>query len=736
MSDKINLRDYQQDIVNQTINSNKHTLIQVPTGGGKTVISRFIAFDLAYKQDKQVLFVAPKLVLMEQTLKAFKDINPQKVHGIEYYNPKHKVLVSTLQTASRREELQPDVIIIDEIHHGYDGSMIERLIKDKPHTRVIGLSATPYDRKGKLLKGFKLILDKYDMNYMIEHNFLVGLKSYVLVRQDLSEVKITAGDYNLGELSQVVCNKNTILEIIETTKKFILESKKTIVFAVDITHAELLTKAYVEKGFNAKALHSKIKKDEVKKEIELFREGKTQVLVSVLMLTTGFDVPDTDCAVIARPTKSQNLYKQMVGRVLRIAPDKTSAILLDCGNVIDNLGMPLDPIHEISRNDTKHNNKQKCRSCGTEDIKLIKKDNKLYWECQNKKCLFLKEVKQGTYECENCHLIHSHTSNYIFENDKIILNCECGFKTVVSEYKKQEVFFEVDKTLVENPWINDIVQWSKDKNLSIELLTSKKILNLKELSLFHNNLDDLPVEIGELRKLKTLSLHGNNLIRLPNEIINLKNLKNLRLSGNIKLVLSEKQKEWLKELKKKNCKISIDDNIDIRTKDEKWIKILESWGKDFGINFFIVQSKTMVDLKELHMLNRKIDYIPSEIGNLINLKKIYASNNNLEEIPSKIGNLYNLTHFWLSENNLIKLPEEIVNLKNLKELWLHENSNLMLSEEQEAWLRELKNNKCKIYIDVDYSEKKEIEMLEVGKEEKFTIEKEEPLLNKFLKWFR
>jgi len=182
MSNKIKLREYQQDIVTQTIKSNKHTLIQVPTGGGKTVISRFIAFDLSYKQNKQILFVAPKLVLMEQTLKAFKDINPQKVHGSEYYNPKHKVLVSTLQTASRREELQPDVIIIDEIHHGYDGSMIEKLIQNKPNTRVIGLSATPYDRKGKLLKGFELILDKYDMNYMIEHNFLVGLKPYVLVR--------------------------------------------------------------------------------------------------------------------------------------------------------------------------------------------------------------------------------------------------------------------------------------------------------------------------------------------------------------------------------------------------------------------------------------------------------------------------------------------------------------------------------------------------------------------------
>ncbi len=456
---KVQLRPYQKDIVTQTINSNKHTLIQVPTGGGKIVIARFIAFDLAYKQDKQVLFVAPKLVLMEQTLKAFKDINPQKVHGTEYYNPKHKVLISTLQTASRREKLQPDVIIIDEIHYGYDGSMIEKLIKDKPHTRVIGLSATPYDRKGKLLKGFKLILDKYDMNYMIEHNFLVGLKPYVLVRQDLSGVKITAGDYNLGELSRVVCNKNTILEIVETTKKFILTSKKTIVFAVDITHAALLTKAYREKGFKAKVLHSKIKKDEIKKEIELFKEGKTKVLVSVLMLTTGFDVPDTDCVVIARPTKSQNLYKQMVDRVLRTAQNKDSAILLDCGNVIDNLGMPLEPIVEVQGKEI--SNKHKCEKCGSFILQLYKKDKKLYWKCLD--CSYLKEIKEEIYQCKKCNLMHTYQSHFIVIKNKILLDCKCGFKTLISEYLGREKFIEIIINKLDKKELIELFNWKANK---------------------------------------------------------------------------------------------------------------------------------------------------------------------------------------------------------------------------------------------------------------------------------
>jgi len=436
---KIILRPYQKDIIEQTVKSKKSTLIQIPTGGGKTVIAKSIIFKLWRDFDFQILFVAPKIVLMEQTMEVFKGLNPKLVHGQSKYTNRDKILVSTIQTASRRENLQPNVIIIDEVHYGFDGSMIKNLIKNKPNTRVIGLSATPYDRKGKLLKGFDLILDKYDIKYMIEHNYLVHLKTFVLVKQDLSHVKITAGDYNLNELSKVVCNKNTILEIVKTTEKYILESKKTIVFAVDIAHAELLTKAYTQNGFKTKALHSKMKKDEVNREIESFKKGEIKVLVSVLMLTTGFDVPDTDCAVIARPTKSQNLYKQMVGRVLRTAKKKKYATLLDCGNVVENLGMPLEPIREIDGNIIQ--NRLKCSQCESERLKLFKKDKKVYWKCKD--CGLAKEIQQATYKCIKCKKEHTYKSSFRLTKNKLFLDCICGEETLISSYMGNEKFVEI-----------------------------------------------------------------------------------------------------------------------------------------------------------------------------------------------------------------------------------------------------------------------------------------------------
>ena len=401
---------YQQDIIDRTIEFKGNTLIQLPTGGGKTLISYSIAIELCNKYNNQILFIAPKINLMEQTLNTFKNSKPQKIHKNTPYDKNHPILISTIQTASRRD-LNPDVIIIDEIHYGFDGKMIENLIKDKPNIRIIGLSATPYDRNGRLLQGFDLVINKYDMKYMIENEYLVPLESYVLVRQNLKNVKLTAGDYNLSQLSKVVSNNNTILEIIRTSKEFIEKSKKTIVFAVDINHCELLTEAFKNEGFNAKSLHSNNDRDEFE-TIENFKKGYIKVLVSVLKLTTGFDVPDTDLAIIARPTKSQILYKQMVGRVLRKAPNKKIAILLDCGNVIEELGDPLEPIKENFNNNIDMKNKTTCSSCNSENIKLRKKEDNYYWECLE--CHTIKELEnKNLYKCAGCEKSHTYKSNFV-----------------------------------------------------------------------------------------------------------------------------------------------------------------------------------------------------------------------------------------------------------------------------------------------------------------------------------
>ena len=377
---------------------------------------------------------------MEQTAEVFKGLRPHILHGTKKYDKNHHILISTLQTAYRRD-ISPDVIIIDEIHYGYSGKMIKELINDRKDIQIIGLSATPYDGSGNLLEGFDKILNKYDMKYMIQNRFLVPIRSFILTRPDLRGVDIIAGDYDLKQLGKVVCDNNTILEIVSSTKEFIEKSNKTIVFAVDINHAELLSKAFRHDGFTSSALHSKLKKDEVKYEIERFKKGHTKVLVSVLMLTTGFDVPETDVAIIARPTRSQNLYKQMVGRIARLAKDKKYGVLLDCGNVIENLGKPLDPIKPIIGNQIE--NKLKCLECESEDLKLVKNKDGLFWECND--CGFIKEIiNKNFYECEYCNEEYSYEANFELVNNKLYLNCHCGYETLISEFTGSEIFIEIE----------------------------------------------------------------------------------------------------------------------------------------------------------------------------------------------------------------------------------------------------------------------------------------------------
>lgn len=481
-------RPYQQDIINKTLETTKSTLIQLPTGGGKTIISKEIAIGLINNFNKKILFVAPKIVLMNQTLETFKGLKPQKVHG---YNNKfdkdHHILISTLQTASRRNSLNPDVIIIDEVHFGYEKKMLNKIMEYNQKARIIGLSATPYDENGYPLKGFDVIINDYDLTYMIKNKYLVPLRSYILVKPDLSNVSIIAGDYELNQLSEAVSKNTVIMEIVTTSKPYIEKSLKTIVFAVDINHAELLKTAFQNEGFITESLHSKSEEDD-NEVIEKFKKGYIKVLVSVLKLTTGFDVPETDLAIIARPTKSQNLYKQMVGRVLRIAPNKKNAILLDCGNVIENLGKPLEPI--IPKDELeKKIQKLKCKHCESENIKLKKSTLNLYWECQD--CGHKKELEnKNHYKCKNCNKKYSYENGEFELINKILyLNCECGYETEISIATGDEEFQEVDSGIEVN-----IIYEEKDNYYlafeeAREYVRNLNIKSKKEWNIFKNNID-------------------------------------------------------------------------------------------------------------------------------------------------------------------------------------------------------------------------------------------------------
>ena len=128
-------------------------------------------------------------------------------------------------------------------------------------------------------------------------------------------------------------------------------------------------------------VHSKMSKEAIKMVFEDYRAGKLDVLVNVDMATTGMDVPTIDTLVLARATKSQNLYRQMCGRALRLAPNKDNAVLLDCCSVITNLGLPTAPIKPKKEYEEIEAKKPVCSECASKRVYRKIKDNKTYKVC-------------------------------------------------------------------------------------------------------------------------------------------------------------------------------------------------------------------------------------------------------------------------------------------------------------------------------------------------------------------
>ena len=423
-------------------------LVESPTGSGKSYMGRQIA-DIELKGGGKVLVVAPKLHLLSQLAEAFSEFDPQIIQGSRKYDPSHNVFVSTLQSVYRRElGFEPTLIIIDEIHFGFSGKMIEKLL-DGYKGKLIGLSATPYDNRGAPLKGFDLHINKYDLSYMIENKYLVPPICFQPLQVDLKGIRTTAGDYNQSDLSERFNTLEKVMDVVTASRDVIIQREKAIAFGIDIQHSELLASAYRDSGITAEAIHSKMTMEEQEKLLKLFKDGEIKVLCNPSMLTTGFDEPPTDVVVLARATKSQNLYRQMVGRVLRLSGEKKDAIVLDCANVVDHLGLPTEPIRELESKEILEEKGMLCEVCGSDRIEKKISGEIAIWvciECGHEK----KMVASGGVRCPDCEKINGKDSEHFIKDNTLYIKCSCGCDIEISRARSDsELAVVYDRGVVE-----------------------------------------------------------------------------------------------------------------------------------------------------------------------------------------------------------------------------------------------------------------------------------------------
>lgn len=378
------LRQYQKDCLNkvwQDIQTDLNVLIQGPTAFGKTIaFSKLIQRFLSEHSQGRCLILVDREILVTQSRDKLIRVAPELTGEIgiccasvqsEKELDKRVTIASRQTLINQLNQFAPvNIIILDECHlaripqeddteKDYDQfqTIIYKLREYNPKVRLIGFSATPYRLSqgfiygNKNTKGCLPYFPELNYTISIQHLQDLGFLSPIVAKTivsdkakaDIASCKITAGEFNLSMLAELMMDGVHVNSAVEAYKEYASERKKTICFCVTIEHSEKLAEAFNNAGIDAVAIHSQLDDDNLSEYMTSLETGGHKVYCSVAKLTTGLDVPDIDCEIGCRATKSTSLLCQMFGRGMRISPEKKDCLLLDLvGNISEHFGNTLN----------------------------------------------------------------------------------------------------------------------------------------------------------------------------------------------------------------------------------------------------------------------------------------------------------------------------------------------------------------------------------------------------------
>lgn len=349
------LRPYQTDVIERcraAMASGLRRLILVaPTGAGKTVLAAQM-IENCIGREKRALFLVHRRELLGQAARKLHDVGIDAGTIAPGFpsRPSQRVQVASIATlhgravrSNRMELPEADLVIVDECHHATARTW-QQLIEAYPNAYVVGLTATPCRTDGRGLGGiFQDLVQCPDVSELIKLGFLVGTRVFAPPGPDLSGVKITAGDYNEKQLAAVMNQEQLVGDVVTHWIRH-AEGRKTLVYAVDVAHSISLRDEFCKAGISASHIDGTTPTEERDAILGQLKRGAIDVLCNCQVLTEGFDAPDVGCIVLARPTKSFGLYRQIIGRGLRPAPGKEQCIVLDHSGATLDHGFVDEPI--------------------------------------------------------------------------------------------------------------------------------------------------------------------------------------------------------------------------------------------------------------------------------------------------------------------------------------------------------------------------------------------------------
>ena len=243
----------------------------------------------------------------------------------------NRVVICSIQSMSKDDRLArytPDffsLIIVDETHHIASPSYLK--VRDYFNgAKLVGVTATPVRGDGyDTRRDFDIVGPEYTTQQAIDDGFLTPPHvKKIPLKIDISDVHMQRGDYSAGEIANVL--DKYLIKIAKKTAE-VASDKKTVVFVPLVSTAQKMAEMYRNIGLRAEYVSGERKdSDEV---LEKFEQGEYDVVVNSMLLTEGWDCPSVDCVINLRPTRSQSLYTQIIGRGLRLSPGKSCALILD-----------------------------------------------------------------------------------------------------------------------------------------------------------------------------------------------------------------------------------------------------------------------------------------------------------------------------------------------------------------------------------------------------------------------
>lgn len=345
------LRDYQSAAIERLraslASGHKRPVLMAPTGAGKTRIAAEV-ISLARAKNRRVAFCVDSLALVDQTVEAFSGEGIREVGVMQADHPmsdgSQPVQICSLQTVAKREFPECDLVMIDEAHTMRE--VVSRWMEAFPVLPFIGLTATPWaPAMGKRWDDLIIVATT---KQLIEQGYLSDFRVFAPSHPDLSQVKTVGGDFVIDQLSQAMNKPDLVGDVVETWIK-LGEDRPTVCFAVDRAHAQAIQHQFANSGIPCGYQDMNTSGGERAIIRDQFRSGRLKVVANVATLTKGVDW-DVRCIILARPTKSEMLFVQMIGRGLRTADGKTDCRIIDHSDSHLRLGFVTD-IHHASLDD-------------------------------------------------------------------------------------------------------------------------------------------------------------------------------------------------------------------------------------------------------------------------------------------------------------------------------------------------------------------------------------------------